>query len=116
MLLHATMKWAFDLKDGDVYWCPADIGWVTGHSYVAFGPLIEGGTVVISEGALDAPQPDRWWSIIERYRLSVFYTTPTATRAQMKFGDENVKRHDPRPCASSRALASNSSKISFDSE
>ncbi|MDA4113929.1 MAG: acetate--CoA ligase, partial [Thaumarchaeota archaeon] len=94
VLLHATMRWAFDLRDGDVYWCPADIGWVTGHSYVAFGPLIEGGTVVIYEGALDTPQPDRWWSIIERYGVSIFYTTPTATRAQMKFGDENVKKHD----------------------
>jgi acetyl-CoA synthetase len=94
VLLHATMKWAFDLRDSDVYWCPADIGWVTGHSYVAFGPLIEGGTVVIYEGALDFPHPDRWWAIIERYGVSLFYTTPTATRAQMKFGDDNVKKHD----------------------
>jgi acetyl-CoA synthetase len=94
VLLHATMKWAFDLRDEDVYWCPADIGWVTGHSYVAFGPLIEGATVVIYEGALDCPQPDRWWAIAERYGVSLLYTTPTATRAQMKFGDDHVKRHD----------------------
>jgi acetyl-CoA synthetase len=93
-LLHATMKWVFDVKDDDIYWCPADIGWVTGHSYVTFGPLIEGTTVVIFEGALDFPQPDRWWSIIERYSVSLFYTTPTATRAQMKFGDDFVKNHD----------------------
>lgn len=94
VLLSATMKWAFDIRDGDVYWCPADIGWVTGHSYVAFGPLIRGTTVLIYEGALDFPQPDRWWSLIQRHRVSVFYTTPTATRAQMKFGDEQVRKHD----------------------
>ncbi|MGA2198547.1 MAG: acetate--CoA ligase [Nitrososphaerales archaeon] len=94
VLLHATMKWAFDIREQDVYWCPADIGWVTGHSYIAFGPLIEGATVVLYEGALDAPQPDRWWSIAERYAVSVLYTTPTATRAQIRFGDENVTRHD----------------------
>jgi acetyl-CoA synthetase len=94
VLLHATMRWAFDLRDEDVYWCPADIGWVTGHSYVAFGPLIEGATVVIYEGAPDHPQQDRWWAIVERYGVSLLYTTPTATRAQMKFGDEHVKSHD----------------------
>lgn len=94
VLLHATMKWVFDIRDEDVYWCPADIGWVTGHSYVAFGPLIEGATVLIFEGALDFPQPDRWWAIAERYGVSLLYTTPTATRAQMKFGDDHVKRHD----------------------
>jgi acetyl-CoA synthetase len=94
VLLHATMKWVFDIRDQDVYWCPADIGWVTGHSYIAFGPLIEGATVVLYEGALDTPQPDRWWSIIERYGVSVFYTTPTATRSQIRYGDENVSRHD----------------------
>ncbi len=94
VLLHATMKWVFDIREQDVYWCPADIGWVTGHSYVAFGPLIEGATVVIYEGALDAPGPDRWWSIVERYGISIFYTTPTATRAQMRFGDENATKHD----------------------
>lgn len=94
VLLHATMKWVFDIKDSDVYWCPADIGWVTGHSYVAFGPLIEGATVVIYEGTLDFPQADRWWQVIERYGVSVFYTTPTATRMQMRFGEDLVKKHD----------------------
>ena len=93
-LLHATMNWVFDIQDSDIYWCPADIGWVTGHSYVAFGPLIEGATGVIYEGALDFPHPDRWWSIVETYRVSILYTTPTATRAQMKFGDEFVKKHN----------------------
>jgi acetyl-CoA synthetase len=94
VLLHATMKWVFDIKDSDVYWCPADIGWVTGHSYVAFGPLIEGATIVVYEGTLDFPQPDRWWSIVERYGVSVFYTTPTATRMQMRFGEDFVRKHD----------------------
>ncbi|MDA4118254.1 MAG: acetate--CoA ligase [Thaumarchaeota archaeon] len=94
VLLHATMRWVFDIKDDDVYWCPADIGWVTGHSYVAFGPLIEGATIVVYEGTLDFPQPDRWWQIVERNRVSVFYTTPTATRMQMKFGDDFAKKHD----------------------
>ena len=94
VLLHATMKWVFDINDKDVYWCPADIGWVTGHSYVAFGPLLEGATVVLYEGAIDTPQYDRWWSIVERYGVSILYTTPTATRSQMKFGDENVTKHD----------------------
>jgi acetyl-CoA synthetase len=94
VLLHATMKWAFDIRDDDIYWCPADIGWVTGHSYVVFGPLIEGATVVVYEGTLDYPQPDRWWGVIERYGVSVFYTTPTATRMQMRFGEDFVKKHD----------------------
>ncbi|MDG7020308.1 MAG: acetate--CoA ligase [Nitrososphaerota archaeon] len=94
VLLHATMKWAFDINDGDVYWCPADIGWVTGHSYVVFGPLIEGATEVVYEGTLDFPQPDRWWRVIERYGVSVFYTTPTATRMQMRFGEDFVRKHD----------------------
>jgi acetyl-CoA synthetase len=93
VLLHATMNWVFDIQDSDIYWCPADIGWVTGHSYVAFGPLIEGATSVIYEGTLDFPKPDRWWSIIERYKVTVLYTTPTATRTQMKFGDEYLKNH-----------------------
>lgn len=94
VLLHTTMRWVFDIKDDDVYWCPADIGWVTGHSYVVFGPLIEGATIVIYEGTLDYPQPDRWWEVIERYGVSVFYTTPTATRMQMRFGEDFVKKHD----------------------
>jgi len=94
VLLHATMKWAFDIREHDIFWCPADIGWITGHSYVVFGPLIEGVTLVLYEGALDAPQPDRFWSVVERHRVSILYTTPTATRSQMKFGDDYVKRHD----------------------
>jgi len=94
VLLHATMKWVFDVKDEDVYWCTADIGWVTGHSYIVFGPLMEGVTGVMYEGALDYPAPDRWWSIIERYGVTILYTTPTGIRTLMKFGDDWVKKHD----------------------
>jgi len=93
-LLHATMKWVFDIKDSDVYWCTADIGWITGHSYVVFGPLLEGSTVLMYEGALEFPEPDRWASIIERHKVSVLYTSPTAIRSFMKSGEEWARRHD----------------------
>ncbi len=88
------MKWVFDIKDDDVYWCVADIGWVTGHSYIVFGPLLEGATIVMYEGAPDYPAPDRWWQIIERYGVTVYYTTPTAIRTFMRYGDEWVSKHD----------------------
>lgn len=93
-LLHATMRWVFDIRDDDIYWCTADIGWVTGHSYIVFGPLTEGATTVMYEGALDYPQPDRWVSIIERHSVTILYTSPTAIRTFMKFGEEWVKKHD----------------------
>jgi acetyl-CoA synthetase len=86
--VYATTKWVFDLKDEDVYWCTADIGWVTGHSYVVYGPLANGATVVMYEGAPDWPAKDRMWSIIERYGVTVFYTAPTAIRAFMRWGTE----------------------------
>jgi acetyl-CoA synthetase len=89
-----TLKWVFDIKDEDVYWCAADIGWVTGHSYIAYAPLILGATSIIYEGAPDWPQPDRWWDIIERYGVSVFYTSPTSVRLFMRHGEEWVKKHD----------------------
>ena len=85
---YATTKWVFDLKEDDVYWCTADIGWVTGHSYVVYGPLANGATVVMYEGAPDWPQKDRFWEIVERYGVTIFYTAPTAIRAFMKWGDE----------------------------
>ncbi|MDT7859487.1 MAG: acetate--CoA ligase [Candidatus Calditenuis sp.] len=94
VLLHATMKWVFDIRDDDVYYCTADIGWVTGHSYIVFGPLMEGATVVMYEGTPDYPAPDRWWAIVERYGVTILYTTPTAVRMLIRFGDEHVKRHD----------------------
>ncbi len=85
---YATTKWVFDLKDTDVYWCTADIGWVTGHSYVVYGPLQNGATVVMYEGAPDWPSKDRFWDIVERYGVTIFYTAPTAIRAFMKWGTE----------------------------
>ncbi|MBA3269143.1 MAG: acetate--CoA ligase [Acidobacteria bacterium] len=91
---YATTKWVFDLKDDDVYWCTADIGWVTGHSYVVYGPLANGATVVMYEGAPDWPQKDRLWSIVERYGVTIFYTAPTAIRACMRWGTEWPAKHD----------------------
>jgi acetyl-CoA synthetase len=86
--VYATTKWVFDLKDDDVFWCTADIGWVTGHSYVVYGPLANGATVVMYEGAPDWPRKDRFWEIVERYGVTVFYTAPTAIRAFMRWGTE----------------------------
>jgi acetyl-CoA synthetase len=91
---YATTKWVFDLQDDDVYWCTADIGWVTGHSYVVYGPLAAGATVLMYEGAPDWPQKDRFWSLIERYGVTVFYTAPTAIRAFMKWGPEWPDKRD----------------------
>ncbi len=91
---YLTSKYVFDLKDGDVYWCTADIGWVTGHSYIVYGPLANGATVLMYEGAPNAPREDRFWQIIEKYNVSVFYTAPTAIRAFIKWGDEHPKKHD----------------------
>jgi acetyl-CoA synthetase len=91
---YATTKWVFDLKEDDVYWCTADIGWVTGHSYVVYGPLSNGATVVMYEGAPDWPKKDRFWEIIERYGVTVFYTAPTAIRAFMRWGTEWPARRD----------------------
>ncbi len=85
---YATTKWVFDLKEDDVYWCTADIGWVTGHSYVVYGPLSNGATVVMYEGAPDWPKKDRFWEIIERFGVTVFYTAPTAIRAFMRWGTD----------------------------
>jgi acetyl-CoA synthetase len=91
---YATTKWVFDLKEDDVYWCTADIGWVTGHSYVVYGPLANGATVVMYEGAPDWPDKDRFWSIIERYGVTIFYTAPTAIRAFMRWGTQWPARHN----------------------
>ena len=90
-----THKYVFDLHaDSDVYWCAADIGWVTGHSYIVYGPLANGATSVMYEGSPDFPQKDRWWSIIERYRVTILYTAPTAIRTFMKWGTEYPEAHD----------------------
>jgi acetyl-CoA synthetase len=90
-----THKYVFDLHaDQDVYWCAADIGWVTGHSYIVYGPLANGATSVMYEGSPDHPAKDRWWSIVERYRVSILYTAPTAIRTFMKWGTELPESHD----------------------
>ena len=91
---HLTTKWIFDLKDEDIYWCTADIGWVTGHSYVVYGPLSNGATVLMYEGAPNHPEPDRFWSIVERHRVNILYTAPTAIRAFIKWGEHWPLRHD----------------------
>jgi acetyl-CoA synthetase len=91
----ATTRYVFDLRPGeDVYWCGADVGWVTGHSYIVYGPLANGVTGVMFEGAPDYPDKDVWWSIIERYGVTIFYTAPTAIRACIKWGPEYPGRHD----------------------
>ena len=91
---YATTKLVFDLRDDDVYWCTADIGWVTGHSYVVYGPLANGATVLMYEGAPDWPQKDRFWSMIEQHGVTVFYTAPTAIRAFMRWGTAWPQNHD----------------------
>jgi acetyl-CoA synthetase len=90
----ATHHYIFDVKPDTVYWCAADIGWVTGHSYIVYGPLCNGTTGVIYEGTPDFPDKDRWWAIAERYGVDVLYTAPTAIRAHMKWGAEHAERHD----------------------
>lgn len=89
-----TTKYIFDIKDEDVFWCTADVGWVTGHSYVVYGPLLNGATIMMYEGAPNFPDFGRFWDIIERRKISIFYTAPTAIRAFIRAGDEFVKRHD----------------------
>jgi acetyl-CoA synthetase len=91
---YTTTKLIFDLREDDVYWCTADIGWVTGHSYVVYGPLANGATVLMYEGAPDWPQKDRFWALVERYGVTILYTAPTAIRAFMRWGTEWPKKHD----------------------
>jgi len=94
LMVKKTMEWVFDIRDEDVYWSTADIGWITGHSYVVYGPLSAGATVLMYEGSPDSPDKDRWWDMIERYRVSILYTAPTAIRTFIKWGDHYVDRHD----------------------
>lgn len=91
---YCSTKYVFDLREEDVYWCTADVGWVTGHSYLVYGPLAAGATCVMYEGAPNWPEPDRFWRIIAEYGVTIFYTAPTAIRAFIKWGDEWPKRHD----------------------
>ena len=90
-----TMAMVFDLKaEQDVFWCTADVGWITGHSYIVYGPMTNGATSVMFEGAPDYPDKDAWWQVIEKHRVSIFYTAPTAIRACMKWGEQYPSRHD----------------------
>ena len=90
---YITTKYVFDLRDEDIYWCTADIGWVTGHSYVVYGPLQNGATVLMYEGAPNWPDFSRFWKIIDDHKVTIFYTAPTAIRAFMKWGDQHVEKH-----------------------
>jgi len=89
-----TSRYVFDLQDDDVYWCTADIGWITGHSYVAYGPLANGATVFLYEGAPNFPQPDRWWKMIDDHHVSILYTAPTAIRTFIRWGEQHPRQHD----------------------
>ncbi|MDP2344837.1 MAG: acetate--CoA ligase [Deltaproteobacteria bacterium] len=89
-----SYRFVFDHKDEDIFWCSADVGWVTGHSYVAYGPLCNGATIFLYEGAPTHPEPNRFWEMIERHRISILYTAPTAIRTFMRLGDQHVKQHD----------------------
>ncbi|MEK7870899.1 MAG: acetate--CoA ligase, partial [Nitrospirota bacterium] len=95
-LLHVNLsfRWIFDVKDKDIFWCTADIGWVTGHSYVVYGPLSNGATSLMYEGVLTHPRPDRLWKIVADHKVNIFYTAPTAIRALMRLGDEWPNKHD----------------------
>ena len=96
-----TTRVVFDLKERDIYWCTADPGWITGHSYIVYGPLAVGATVFISEITPDYPDPGKWWKLIQEQQISVFYTAPTAIRTFMKVGEEWPDRYSLTPCASS---------------
>jgi acetyl-CoA synthetase len=91
---HITFKWAFDIKDDDIYWCTADVGWITGHSYIVYGPLSNGATTVMYEGAPRPSNPGCFWDVVEKYGVTIFYTAPTAIRAFIKMGDEHPNRRD----------------------
>jgi acetyl-CoA synthetase len=88
-----TQKAVFDVNDDDVFWCTADIGWITGHTYIVYGPLLRGITSLMYEGAPDYPQPDRWWDLVEKYKVTIIYTSPTAIRMHMKFGEQWAQKH-----------------------
>jgi len=94
VFIHSMYKWVFDIQEESVYWCTADVGWVTGHSSIVYAPLMHGASIVVYEGAPDYPKPDRWWEIIEKYKVTIFYTSPTAIRMFMKYGEEWPKKHD----------------------
>ena len=89
-----TFEWVFDIREDDIYWCTADCGWITGHSYIVYGPLSAGATCVMFEGAPNYPAEDRFWDLVEKHKITILYTAPTAIRAFIKWGDEHVEKHD----------------------
>jgi acetyl-CoA synthetase len=91
---YSAYKWVFDIKEESVYWCTADVGWVTGHSSIVYAPLMHGAAIVLYEGAPDYPAIDRWWDIIEKYGVTIFYTSPTAIRMLMRYGEKEIEKHD----------------------
>src|SRR5438128_1550750 len=92
--IYSTMKYVFDVREEDLFWCTADVGWVTGHSYVVYGPLTLGATTLMYEGAPNWPEPDRFWKIVEHYKVTILYTAPTAIRAFIRWGNDWVNKHD----------------------
>ena len=89
-----TFQWVFDHRDDDIYWCTADCGWITGHSYIVYGPMANGATCLMYEGAPNHPEEDRFWELVEKYKVTILYTAPTAIRAFVKWGDHHVDKHD----------------------
>ncbi|MGQ9460543.1 MAG: acetate--CoA ligase [Candidatus Bathyarchaeaceae archaeon] len=94
VFINSMYQWVFDIQEDSVYWCTADVGWVTGHSSIVYAPLMHGASIVVYEGAPDYPKLDRWWEIIEKYKVTIFYTSPTAIRMFMRLGEEWIKKHD----------------------
>ena len=94
LMAKKTMEWVFDLRDEDIFWCTADLGWITGHTYIVYGPLSAGASVFMYEGAPNAPREDRWWRLIEKYKINILYTAPTAIRTFIRWGDHWVRQHD----------------------
>jgi acetyl-CoA synthetase len=92
--VYLTTKWNFNLQENDIYWCTADVGWITGHSYIVYGPLLNGVTSMMYEGAPNYPDPGIWWKIVEKYRVNIFYTAPTAVRMFMRYGEDYPKKYD----------------------
>ena len=103
-LVYAAMthQYVFDYHDGDIYWCTADVGWVTGHSYIVYGPLANGATTLMFEGVPNYPTVSRFWEVIDKHKVNIFYTAPTAIRALMRDGEEPVKRTEPHVAAPAR--------------
>ena len=97
-----THEYVFDYREGDIYWCTADVGWVTGHSYIVYGPLANGATTLMFEGVPNYPDPSRFWQVVDKHKVKIFYTAPTAIRALMREGEDYVRRDQPALAADPR--------------